>query len=124
MKTEEFREVIECDGYQVSNLGRVKSLARVVQGKKGFRKHSERMLKPFGVGKSREYLGVVLCHKGTKNRCRVHVLVANAFLGVCPDGHEVDHRDFNTRNNCVDNLRYMPIGVNRGMRKKGKRSGD
>ena len=44
-----------------------------------------------------------------KKRVRVliHVLVAEAFLGPCPDGMEVNHKDENPRNNCVSNLEYL-----------------
>jgi hypothetical protein len=122
MEDEEFRGVAGWPEYQVSNMGRVKSLARVVRGKSGPRSHAERILKPFGVGKSREYRGVILCQGGRMKRARVHILVAIAFLGDCPDKHEVDHRDFDTTNNCAENLRYLPIGVNRGSRKKGYRN--
>jgi hypothetical protein len=124
IKHEEFRDITGWPEYQVSNFGRIKSVSRVVRGKQGPRKHVGRILKPFGVGKSREYLGVVLCDGGKIKRARVHVLVANAFIGDCPDGYEVDHRDFDTKNNCAQNLRYLPIGVNRGTRKRGNRNGD
>jgi hypothetical protein len=36
----------------------------------------------------------------------VHVLVAAAFLGPCPDGQEVRHLDGDKLNNCLDNLIY------------------
>jgi len=119
MEIEEFVSVVGWPEYQVSNLGRVKSLSRLVCGKLGKRKHAERILKPFTVGKSREYMGVVLCDAGKIKRARVHILVAAAFIGNCPDGHDVDHCDFNTKNNRADNLRYLPISVNRGSRKRG-----
>lgn len=42
---------------------------------------------------------------GYRNK-RVHVLVAEAFLGPRPPKHEVAHADGNPLNNRVENLRY------------------
>ena len=37
----------------------------------------------------------------------VHVLVALAFLGPCPEGHEVDHKNKKRGDNRLSNLRYL-----------------
>ncbi len=42
----------------------------------------------------------------------VHKLVAEAFLGPCPKGHEVDHRDRNPLNPSLGNLRYLTLSDN------------
>lgn len=48
---------------------------------------------------------------GRKNprivRCMIHRIVAECWLGDCPDGMEVDHRDRNPHNNDWHNLRYV-----------------
>jgi hypothetical protein len=36
----------------------------------------------------------------------VHQLVAEAFIGACPEEMEVCHRDGNRANNALSNLRY------------------
>ena len=90
-----FKDVKDQEGtYQVSNLGRVKSLKC---GK-------ERILK--ANVDSRGYLYVKLCKdRKTKNRT-IHQMVAIAFLDHTPNGHKlvVNHKDFDRKNNKVENL--------------------
>ena len=42
----------------------------------------------------------------------VHRLVAKYFIGECPDGYVVNHKDGDTRNNHVSNLEYCSISDN------------
>lgn len=42
----------------------------------------------------------------------VHRLVAAQYIGVCPDGMEVDHKDGDKRNNHWTNLAYMTHAEN------------
>lgn len=93
--------------YEVSSLGRVKSLARTVKhGNGGYKEVPDRILKAHPDGKG--YLGVDL-HKGSKasrKRFRVHSLVAQVFIGSRPEGLDVCHNDGDKHNNWVENLRY------------------
>jgi len=91
--------------YQVSNLGRVKSLKRVVCRSDGsFHTLKEKLLKASinGVG----YLATILSKDGKKKSFKVHQLVAMAFLGHEPCGYKivVDHVNNDKLNNQVDNL--------------------
>lgn len=59
------------------------------------------------------YFYVNLPHAIRSKRSRaIHVLVAAAFLGPCPDGQEINHKDGNKQNNCVENLEYVTRSEN------------
>lgn len=80
--------------YQVSNYGNVRSLY--------FSK--VRLLSQFNV---KGYLCVYLYDKNhTKKKWYVHRLVASAFLPNLDNLPEVNHKDENKSNNCVDNLEW------------------
>ena len=83
--------------YEISNLGRVKSL-----GNNKSRK--ERILKP---KKHRDgYLQVCLCRNGKHKMFQVHRLVATMFIPNPEDFEQVNHRDEVKTNNCVSNLEW------------------
>lgn len=90
--------------YEVSNLGRVRSLDRIVRRGKGTDTQKGRILQP--QKNSRGYLQVALCKDGKKKRVLVHRLVAAAFCHQ-PDGcNLVNHIDCNQENNRADNLEW------------------
>lgn len=94
--------------YQVSNLGRVKSLERTTQLPinkycAGFRCQKELILKQFS--RSNGYKSVNL-NKNGNNFFTVHRLVAQAFCPN-PNGYDtVNHIDENKKNNRADNLEW------------------
>lgn len=80
--------------YQVSNLGRVKSLSNS-------RTRHEKILVPI---KNKGYFYVRLFRSAKCKRVYIHTLVASAFIPN-PYGYTIiNHRDENGQNNCVDNL--------------------
>lgn len=93
MPSEElWRPVVGYEGwYEVSDQGRVR---RVFSP-----------LKP-QCGGTAGYPSVILSVRGAVRRLMVHRLVAEAFLGPCPPGHQVNHKDTNRRNARLDNLEY------------------
>lgn len=103
-----WKDIPEYEGlYQVSNLGRVKSLARWVRTGRYMTWHQlpERMLK-FGVQPD-GYLLVQLCKDGEKITCLVHHLVLKGFVGPRPNGKQCRHfPDQNPTNNKLTNLSW------------------
>lgn len=78
--------------YQVSNLGRVKSLKKNIIRKQTLGKDG--------------YLRVILKHNGKSKNFSVHRLVAKAFLKNVFNYPEVNHKDENKTNNNVSNLEW------------------
>lgn len=108
---EEWRDVPGWEGfYQVSNEGRVRSLNRVTDaldcvGNPCLRRQRGKLLRA-GVGKN-GYAVVCFTRPGGKRLCAyVHRLVALAFLGPVPEGHEVCHNDGVKAHNHASNIRY------------------
>ena len=59
------------------------------------------------------YVYVVLYENGVPHYRYIHQLVARVFIGPCPDGYEVNHRDARPSNNRLANLEYIPWQENR-----------
>lgn len=97
----------ECnDGnYEVSDAGRVRR-ARPGRG----RTYVGRIMKPTRLNFG--HLAVSFWIDGCRKPHLVHRLVAEAFIGPCPDGLEVNHKDGDPANNCVSNLEYVTHAEN------------
>jgi hypothetical protein len=94
--------------YQVSNLGRVKSLDRVVSYKNGVQRlYRGHIIPQRKRRKGDNYLSVSLYKNGTYKTCVVHRLVATAFIPNPKEKPQVNHKDENPENNCVDNLEWV-----------------
>ena len=71
---------------------------------------NQRFLKPYR--DNRGYLKVDLRNGEIRKQCRVHRLVAEAFIPNPFGLDTVNHIDENKENNCVDNLEWMSVGDN------------
>lgn len=91
--------------YQVSNLGRIKSLERIVNRRDGIQSivHERIMVTCRG---NEPYLVVMLSKDGKAHPRRVHRLVAEAFVPNPNNCNCVDHIDADKLNNRSDNLRW------------------
>lgn len=107
MDSEIWKDIEECRGlYQISNKGRVKSVARVNVDSRGRRMPvKEKVLK---ASVKRGYLQVnIRNHEGKKIFRHVHRLVAIAFIPNPENLAQVNHKDFDKLNNDVSNLEWM-----------------
>ena len=96
-KTEQWRPVLSCQGYEVSSLARVR---RISDGKL------------FTGTKGKGWVRQVVF----REYCRtisLHCLVALMFIGPCPTNHRVQFRDGDRSNCAADNLFYALIPSHR-----------
>ena len=105
---EVWKDVVGYEGYyQVSNLGRVKSLRVQKYSHKQKRPivvFREKVLKPFFSTKG--YLNIDLKKDGSRKTQPVHRLVAKAFIANENNYPQINHKDENKQNNCVENLEW------------------
>lgn len=101
--------------YEVSNLGRVKSYK--------YDKENGKIMKPYRDTKG--YLQIDLQLDGRKRQNRkhfaVHRLVAQAFISNPDNLPQVNHKDENKENNCIDNLEWCTNEYNAAYGTKGER---
>jgi hypothetical protein len=108
MEIEIWKDVKGFEGlYQVSNLGNVKSLERMVQGRVGMRICHERILIP--ILSKRGYYVVRL---GRGKQKKIHRLVAIAFHPNPENKPLVNHKDGNKLNPRADNLEWSTYHEN------------
>ena len=108
---EEWRPVVGYEGlYEVSNMGRVKSVERTAWNGKGYRIVAERILK--GRRTKKGYLQVQLHQDAKIKPYYIHRLVAQSFLDNPDNLPEVNHIDQDKTNNCIDNLEWCTSQYN------------
>lgn len=92
--------------YEVSNLGRIRSLERIVECSDcRKRKIKDRTLK--GSSYSGGYSGVTLHKDGCTKSVNIHRIVAEAFVPNPLEKEEVNHKDENPSNNHATNLEWV-----------------
>ena len=105
MKKEIWRPVKDFNGwYEVSNLGRV---MRVRPGKAT---HCGLILKPSTSNRGR--LRVTLTKNGQSKTMEVAMIVASSFLPPRPNGLQINHIDYNCKNNESTNLEFVTPSEN------------
>lgn len=98
MEKEIWKDVKNYEGlYQISNKGRVKSLGND-------RSRKEKILKLLTNKKG--YLQVNLYINSKMKTFRVHRLVAETFIPNPNNYPEINHKDEDKTNNCVENIEY------------------
>jgi len=107
-KVEEWRDIADYEGfYQVSDLGRVKSLKRLVKYSKGNRLIQEKILKQ--KNKQESYLNSALHKNSVQSNYPTHHIVANVFLGHISCGFKwvINHKNWNKHDNRKSNLEIV-----------------
>lgn len=118
MKKEIWKDIIGYEGlYQVSNLGRVKSL-----GNGGSNNSKERIMK-LKIG-SRGYYEVSLCKEGKHKTFTIHRLVAMTFIPNPQNYPCVNHKSEIKTDNRVDNLEWVTQKENSNYGTRNKRLGN
>ena len=89
--------------YKVSNLGEIKAINK-------FYRHTEKILKQ--ATRKDGYKQIGLFKNGKGKNFYVHRLVAQAFIPNPNNLPQVNHKDENKTNNCIDNLEWCTIKYN------------
>lgn len=107
-ENEIWRDIPEYEGlYQASNLGRIRNIKR------------NKCLKL--VKHHKGYLIVELFKNGCGKQFNVHRLVAKAFIPNPNNLPQVNHKDENKLNNCVDNLEWCSADYNTNYGNRNKK---
>lgn len=111
--------------YMVSNKGRIKSLERKIETRNRWGKMERRfpgkIIKP-SICKRTGYYNVVLNNSDGGKTFKVHRLVAIAFVENKNNLPQVNHKDENKINNCVENLEWCTAKYNSNYGTKTKRA--
>lgn len=113
IEKELWRNIPNYEGlYQASNLGRIRSLERVVETKNGKKVAFPGKIMSIRSGVTSPYLAVALSKNGENKKILVHRLVAMSFLSEWNPDMEVNHIDGNIFNNCASNLELCTSKAN------------
>lgn len=113
MTPEIWKPIKEFPNYEISNHGRIKSLAksyqRFNQNRCQIINQKERILNPYKRKSSKGnyyYFVISLRANNQTFTLKVHRLMLQTFIGECPIGMEGCHNDGNSLNNHISNLRW------------------
>lgn len=100
---EEWRDIAG-SSHQISSIGRLKCIRNRIPAYVG------KILSPAkgGAGYFHTYINI----NGKQTYRLIHRLVAEVFLGPCPDNHEVNHINGVKLDNRVENLEYVTSAEN------------
>jgi hypothetical protein len=109
---EEWRSVKGYEGsYQVSNLGRIRSVDRVSVNKFGWERRLKGAILKQVVSQSGYYRVSLSCGNRIVNKT-VHKLIAEAFIENIDNKSQVNHIDSNKLNNQINNLEWCTQSEN------------
>lgn len=101
-----WKDIKDYEGfYQVSNLGRVRSIDRIIVRKDGIHQFRKGIIKTPKIN-SDGYYTITLSKNGNNKTLGIHILVARHYIPNPDNKPEVNHKDFNRENNQFDNLEW------------------
>lgn len=95
--------------YEISNIGNVRSVDRLVNNKSGKSLKKGRQLKPHI---SNGYYGVILSKDNKTVKKNIHRLVAEAFIPNPNNLPQINHKDEDKLNNIYTNLEWCDCKYN------------
>ena len=107
--------------YQISNIGRVKSLKRKVKKLYGYKTISEKILKP--IKNSKGYFIVNLYKENKMKSMKLHRLVAEAFIDNPENLPQINHKNERKEDNRVTNLEFCDARYNTNFGTRNERAG-
>lgn len=123
-KTEQWKHIPGYEGayegaYEVSDLGRVRSLSRLQNIKSGFKRMNKEFILKSTFCRNRAKVSLSL--NGLAKNREIHVLVAMAFLNHVRCGYKIviDHINNNSSDNRLINLQRTTSRINSSKDRKG-----
>lgn len=110
---EEWRDIEGYEGYyQVSSIGRVRSVDRTIISSTNKMHHLKGKMLKASFDSQKHYLLVSLHKDGISIHKNVHRLVAEAFILNTLNYPMVNHKDEDKTNNCIENLEWCTAKYN------------
>lgn len=104
---EKWQEIEGYEGYyEISNLGRIKSLEQTKENSLGFKFYRKEQILKQQIN-HKGYCVATLNKEGKRKTLFVHRLVALAFIKNLENKPQVNHIDCNKNNNKVENLEWV-----------------
>lgn len=128
----EYRQIDQFPAYRVGSDGSVWSIFKLrnIHGRRGCESYLAEPWRRLVCPKNGHgYRIVAFRNKGTEVRRQVHQIVAEYFLGPCPDNMEVNHKNGIKTDNRVSNLEYVTDkenvqhAIRTGLRRQDKTNG-
>lgn len=94
--------------YEISDMGRVRSLDRIIPFRHYFKPCKGVVLSASLVGpEGKQYLAVNICNLGTTKRIKIHSLVGHVFKRALKKGEVYDHENSNKLDNRANNINIL-----------------
>jgi hypothetical protein len=105
-----WRDIVGFEGfYKINTLGDILSVARRAHKRRGTRAVPEKLMKTF---KIHGYVYVMLQKNGSKKTCRVHRLLAEAFIPAVAGKSIINHINGVKDDNRIENLEWCTVSEN------------